>query len=337
MNDLTDNNGMAGPALMGFLAGPEEHAHAPNTRRAYGRDVAYFWRWAELSAGRAEHYPIEKALLLDFVRQHTEGLGADLQAKLEAEGWRRQAGPYAAATLTRILDALSYPHRCQDLPDPCRDRYVRHLLRLLRRRECSQGGRLRKAAITSDVLERMVATCGHSAQGARDAALLRVGLFGGGRRRSELVALDATDLLPIEGGYLLRIARSKTDQQGDGRHVPLLGTTAEAVTAWLAHAQITTGALFRSVDKAGRIGGRLSDRSVHRVVTRRLREAGLDPSRYSAHSLRSGFITQAAQLGIPLPEAMAMSGHRAVEVAMRYYREGELLAGRAARLDSLPS
>ena len=325
-----------GDALSAFLEDIETHAHAANTRRAYARDQAYFWRWAALAHGAAEHYPVDRALLLDFLRQHAQGLDTKLGVQLIAEGLRRQNGPYAVATLARMLDSLSDAHRRRDLRDPCRDGYVRHLVRLLRRREASQGGRRRKAAITAEILERMVATCPETTGGLRDAALLRVGLYGGGRRRSELAGLDVADLQPVDGGYLLRIRHTKTDPFGEGQHVPLLGRTAEAIDAWLDNACIPDGPLFRAVDKAGRVGGRLSDRSVHRIVTRRLRTAGFDPIHYGAHSLRSGFITESARAGVPLPEAMALSGHRAVEVALRYYRQGEALGGQAARLDAPP-
>ena len=39
--------------------------------------------------------------------------------------------------------------------------------------------------------------------------------------------------------------------------------------------------------------------------------------RYSAHSLRSGYMTEASNRGISLAEAMAFSGHRSVQSAVR--------------------
>jgi len=52
----------------------------------------------------------------------------------------------------------------------------------------------------------------------------------------------------------------------------------------------------------------------------------------SAHSLRSGFVTEAGKQGIPLGEIMAMTGHRSVQTIVGYYPSGELSTSRAARL-----
>jgi integrase len=60
--------------------------------------------------------------------------------------------------------------------------------------------------------------------------------------------------------------------------------------------------------------------------------AALDPAQYSAHGLRSGYLTQAAREGVPLPEAMQQSQHRSVQQAARYYNEAQIARGRAARL-----
>jgi len=43
-------------------------------------------------------------------------------------------------------------------------------------------------------------------------------------------------------------------------------------------------------------------------------------------------IFEAARAGAPLPEAMQRSRHRSVQQAARYYNEGEIARGRAARL-----
>jgi integrase len=43
--------------------------------------------------------------------------------------------------------------------------------------------------------------------------------------------------------------------------------------------------------------------------------AGLDPSRYGGHSLRSGFMTTAAEKGRPLEAIMRQTGHKTESVA----------------------
>ena len=69
------------------------------------------------------------------------------------------------------------------------------------------------------------------------------------------------------------------------------------------------------------------------ILKRRIAEAGLvAPMLFSAHGLRSGYLTETARRGISLPEAMQQSQHRSVQQASRYYNESERQLGRAARL-----
>ncbi|WP_133743665.1 site-specific integrase [Actinorugispora endophytica] len=63
--------------------------------------------------------------------------------------------------------------------------------------------------------------------------------------------------------------------------------------------------VFPAVDRHGTIRGRaVSDRAVAELVKRYARRAGLDPSVFSGHSLRSGFATQAALGGASDREIM---------------------------------
>jgi integrase len=61
------------------------------------------------------------------------------------------------------------------------------------------------------VLEAMLGTCDDSPAGIRDWALLLFAFGSGGRRRSEVAAARVEDLLPVDGGYLFHLRRSKTD------------------------------------------------------------------------------------------------------------------------------
>lgn len=62
--------------------------------------------------------------------------------------------------------------------------------------------------------------------------------------------------------------------------------------------------------------------------------AGLEGD-WAAHSLRSGFVTEAGRQGVPIGEVMAMTEHRGVGTVMGYYQAGSLLTSRASTL--LPS
>lgn len=60
--------------------------------------------------------------------------------------------------------------------------------------------------------------------------------------------------------------------------------------------------------------------------------AGLKPEEFSAHGLRSGYLTEAANRSVPLPEAMEQSRHRSVQQACSYYNNATRRNGKAARL-----
>jgi integrase len=76
----------------------------------------------------------------------------------------------------------------------------------------------------------------------------------------------------------------------------------------------------------------LDAQSINAILKQRATMAGLDPGEFSAHGLRSGYLTEAANRGIPLAEAMDQSRHRSVQQASSYYNSATRRTGRAARL-----
>ena len=83
--------------------------------------------------------------------------------------------------------------------------------------------------------------------------------------------------------------------------------------------------LFCAVTKAGRpTGGVLSDKAVARLVKGSAARAGLDPERYSGHSLRAGLATAAGDAGAALPDLMRQTRHKSTQVALAYLRPADL-------------
>jgi integrase len=104
-----------------------------------------------------------------------------------------------------------------------------------------------------------------------------------------------------------------------------------ALDAWLAASRTADGAIFRPVDRHGRIHhARLSGEALSLVVRERVAAAGLDPTRYSGHSLRAGLATSAAQSGVPTSRIKAQTRHASDAMLSRYIREGELFTENAA-------
>jgi integrase len=92
-----------------------------------------------------------------------------------------------------------------------------------------------------------------------------------------------------------------------------------ALAAWLEvldeQGVDRTGRIFRRVLPGGSVGEALSPEAVRQIVKRRCALAGLQMEDFSAHSLRSGFLTEAGRRGVPLKTAMDMSGHSSVATA----------------------
>jgi len=164
--------------------------------------------------------------------------------------------------------------------------------------------------------------------GHRDRALLALG-FAGAFRRSELVALEVADLTEVPDGLRVRIRRSKTDQEGEGAEIAIPRgyrlRPVEAVQTWLAAAEISTGPVFRPVPKGGRVQGvPLTPHSAAQIVKAYASRAGLDAQGFAGHSLRSGFLTSAAEAAASVFKMTEVSRHKSVDVLRGYVRRADL-------------
>ncbi len=188
--------------------------------------------------------------------------------------------------------------------------------------------------IKEDLIVALGAT-GEGLKDLRDRALLLIG-FAGGFRRSELVGLTCGDVERVRQGIVLTLRRSKTDQTGQGRKIgiPLARgrwCPVGALEEWLTGSGIVDGALFRPVDRHGKMGLQaLTPGAVCLVVKERVRAMGIDPSGYSGHSLRAGLATSAAQAGVTSWKIRAQTGHVSDAMLARYVRDGNLFIQNAA-------
>lgn len=99
------------------------------------------------------------------------------------------------------------------------------------------------------------------------------------------------------------------------------------------HVDTSDGPIFRRIDRWGNIGDLpASEAMLNDILKARLKLAGLDPQDYSAHGLRSGFMTEARNQGVSLEEAMAHSKHRSYQVASQYYKAGDAKESRALKI-----
>jgi integrase len=243
------------------------------------------------------------------------------------------------STLRRRLAAISVVHQGYGHPSPTVDVVVRTRMKGIARDKAGEQVTRKSPAWGRDV-RRMVAGLGDDPRGARDRALLTIG-FAGGFRRSELVGLDVGDVTETNDGLVVRIRRSKTDQEGTGRTIGIpYGSHPSScpVRAFRAWRQIThdpSGPLFRRIHGRATLGGRLADRSVTLIVKDAASRIGLDPADFAGHSLRAGFVTSAADGGASEAAIMEQTGHRSTKQLRDYMRDGRLFHNNAAAVTGL--
>jgi hypothetical protein len=68
----------------------------------------------------------------------------------------------------------------------------------------------------------------------------------------------------------------------------------------------------------------LADDSAARIVKRYARRVGLDPASYAGHSLRSGFLTSAAESGASIWKLSEVSRHKSLDTLRGYVRRVDL-------------
>ena len=112
---------------------------------------------------------------------------------------------------------------------------------------------------------------------------------------------------------------------------PIVGRATDALEAWLSRSSIAAGPIFRRIRRGDRVAEPLSPAAVRDIVKARAAAAGLS-EHFSAHSVRSGFVTEAARQYIPIGETMALTGCASVATVVGYFRTASSLGTRAARL-----
>lgn len=325
-----------------------------NTLRALTSDLAYLEAWSLAATGSPLPWPAPEALLLKFVAHHLwdpgrrendpdHGMPADVDQVLRDGGFLKSVGPHAPDTVRRRLANWSTLTKWRGL-DGAFPSALKTAVRLAVRAVPRQRRRKSTKAVTGDVLAKLLATCGgDSLRDLRDRAILMVAFASGGRRRSEVAGLRKEQLTveaPVTGedgiplpSLTIHLGRTKNSGASQDEVVYLTGRPVDALNAWLAAAKIDGGSVFRAIDRWGNVSRRALDpKAVNDIVKQRVAQAGLEAGEFSAHGLRSGYLTEAANRGIPLPEAMEQSRHKSVTQAASYYNNAERRNGRAARL-----
>jgi integrase len=229
------------------------------------------------------------------------------------------------SSITRRIAGIRHAHLLAGHQPPTQSEMLKATMRGIRRTIGIAPNR--KAPLTADCVRAMVEAAPDSLIGLRDRALLLIG-FAGALRRSELVALNVDDLTQITPGLRLRVRASKTDQEQQGANVAIhRGSTTCPINAlkdWLRAACIHQGPVFRQIFKGGRVtNARLSDRAIAEIFKNYAKRVGLDPTLFSGHSLRAGFLTSAAQGGASIFKLRDVSRHRSMDTLSGYIRDAD--------------
>ncbi len=243
-----------------------------------------------------------------------------------------RARTVATATVASALQAIRHVHEAHGYPAPTHNPGIKRTLSGIRR---AKGSRSEGSdPIRRVELWRALDAIEDTHRGRRDRALLLLG-WAGALRRSEIVAADVDHLTFRSEGAVLLIPRSKTDQDGEGalialhrgrdpRYCPVV-----ALEMWLAGEAVNghpvEGPLFLGIDRHGNRKGRLTAQSVNLLVKQRVAPFCARPEHVSAHGLRAGFITEAAELGVPDHRIQLHSRHRSREALSLYIRTAQLL------------
>lgn len=249
-------------------------------------------------------------------------------AAMVAEYLASFAGILAVATLQHRLIAIHRAHADKGLESPMKDHLVKRTMQGIRRTLGTKQRRV-TALVKDDLLEIMVHIDQQAPmKAARDKALMLIG-FAGAFRRSELVALRYEDMTLYDSGLELLLRRSKTDQEGAGRSVFIpyargSRCPVKVLKSWLELAGIVTGPLFRPISRHDQIVGSkaLTPQSVARIVKSSVRlMMGEDAAKLVAgHSLRAGYCTEAAIVGLQPYQIREQTGHRSDVTLARYIR-----------------
>ena len=306
-----------------------------NTLRASERDLAYIAAWKMASFGRPLTWPEDEQVALRFVLDHAQdltgkpGAAQDVAMELQALGLRVSLACPALATLDRRIASWQAFHRMRNLTSPFSAPLVQQARQKARRANARPRVPKSPKPVTRDILEALLATCDNSHRGIRDRAMLMRAFASGGRRRSEVTALNVEDIgrddFNAKGLLWVRLVQTKTTKKDQAPRLPLKGRAARAVVHWLEVTKITDGPLFRPISLSDRpLPRRLATDALRIILRHRLVLAGLPVDFATPHGLRAGFLTQAALDGAPLAAAMKLSLHRSAVQAQKYYTDVEI-------------
>lgn len=145
------------------------------------------------------------------------------------------------------------------------------------------------------------------------------------------------DLCFSASGLVITLPRSKADQEQAGEKVAIpFGEhddtcPIKSLREWLAKSKVTKGAVFRGVDRHGRVATTgLHRDSIAVIFKTAAARAGMNATNIAGHSVRAGMAAQAALNGSSERAIAKTTRHRSRRVLRRYIRPGEMFRENAS-------
>jgi site-specific recombinase XerD len=276
-------------------------AYAPSTIRAYKTNFEQFIHFCE--DGFVSPLPAEPQDVARYI------------SKLTGSGLK-------SSSIRISIAAISSIHKLNSLDDPTQHPTVKIELRRMHR----TLGRYSQQAfgITAPILEKMLCATANNTRGIRDRALLLLA-YDSMCRRSELVSLRITDIQIDElkncTQMKVRLRKSKTDQELQGRWIFLTQRSTDALSLWLSQAKLKDGFLFRGINNAIDITQELKSSQINRIYKRLAKDANLPKEiidHISGHSMRVGAAQDLLRSGASMPMIMNKGRWSKTDTVMRY-------------------
>ncbi|TXD32170.1 tyrosine recombinase XerC [Lujinxingia vulgaris] len=263
-----------------------ERGASAHTRRAYASDLGQL---ADFLAERGRENPDPGALTIDDLR----GFIADRFDENQASSLARKISTLRSFWTFLIKKRLVDKNPAELLSTPKVQKPLRNYLGV------------------DEIFHLLDGHKGDTVLGIRDMAIWEVG-YGAGLRVSELVSLNRNDI-DLDAGWVQTIGKGNKE-----RRVPLGQKACAALKRYLArrhelvHGDTEPDAVFLN-----HRGGRLTDRSVRRLLKEHLVRAGLDTS-LTPHGLRHSFATHLLDAGADLRGIQELLGHANLSTTQRY-------------------
>ena len=280
-----------------------EGAYAPSTIRAYKGNFEKFICFCETENKQA--LPAHSATVAKFIQELTKsGL--------------------KSASIRLAYASISTIHKLNELPDPTQSPIAKLELRRMHRaigRESKQA-----LGVSPSILKKMLDAAGNNLRDLRNKALILIA-YETLCRRSELISLKTEDVEPdtTTGGALIKLRRSKTDQESIGSWLRINSEPYKALKLWIEMAGIFEGAIFRGVSLNGAVmPAGIKPAQINRIYKAMGKSANLSSGqlkKLSGHSMRVGAAQNLSLLGVNLPLLMAKGRWTKPETAIRYIKE----------------